>query len=138
MKGTGNLDPNRFDEFVSDVRAGIADADLTAKYGISGRKLVLHKIAVRDYLEQLEEQRGGRSSRKISAKQLLGDLRSGLDNDELMLKYELSPRQLQKALRQIIGAKLMTPLELANRLSVTRSQVTEAFREVQEAMKEIE
>ncbi len=138
MKAKGNLNPERLDEFVSDVRAGIADADLSEKYGMYGRTLVLHKIAARDYLDQLEERSGEGSSRKISAKQLLGDLRSGLDNDELMLKYELSPRQLQKAFRQIIGAKLMTPLELANRLSVTRSQITEAFREVQEAMKVLE
>ena len=125
-------------EFIADVKAGMTDVDLSKKYGLSGKNLVLYKIAVKDRIDREADREAFSKSRSISAKQLLSDIRSGLDNDELMLKHELSPRQLQAAFRQIIAAKLMTPIELANRLSITRSQVTEAFQEVQEAMKELE
>ena len=138
MKAKLKLSPEEGRNFIEDVKVGMSDEDLTKKYGLTGRILILHKMAARERIERKAERETENQLRSISAKQFLSDLKAGLDNDELMLKHELSPRQLQKAFRQIIAAKLMTPIELANRLSITRSQVTEAFKEVQQAMKEIE
>lgn len=138
MKTKSKLSREEGRQFIQDVKVGMSDEDLTKKYGLSGKMLILHKMAAKDRIDRMAEREAGNKLRSISAKQLLSDLRAGLDNDELMLRHELSPRQLQQALRQIIAAKLMTPIELANRLSITKSQVTEAFQEVEKAMKELE
>ena len=57
---------------------------------------------------------------------------------QLMVKYNLLPRHLQSAFRQIINAGLITPLELSNRLKITKSQVREAFVEMGKAIKELD
>jgi hypothetical protein len=76
--------------------------------------------------------------RRISARQILSDLRSGVDDEGLMTKYDLVPRQLQSVYRQLISAGLMTPMELSNRLSITKSQVREAFVEMGKAIRELD
>jgi len=74
----------------------------------------------------------------ISAKDVLDDLRSGLDDEGFMRKYGLSYRQLQNLFRKMIKAGLVTPMELAERLCVTQSQVTEALKQVNKALEELD
>jgi hypothetical protein len=74
----------------------------------------------------------------ISAQEVLNDLKSGLDDQGFMIKYEISYRQLQRLFRKMIQAGYISPLELAERLCVTQSQVTEAFDVVKSAVKELE
>jgi len=75
---------------------------------------------------------------KISVKQVLQDIRSGIDDEELMKKYSLSNRQVQRLFRKMIAEGFMSPLELANRLCVTKSQVTEAIDLMKRAMDELD
>ena len=75
---------------------------------------------------------------RISAKEVLGDIRSGLDDDGFMEKYDLTYRQLQGLFRKMIKAGLITPMALARRLCVTRSQVTDVLTQAERAMKELE
>jgi DNA-binding MarR family transcriptional regulator len=63
----------------------------------------------------------------INPKQVLEDLRSGLDDEGLMVKYNLNYRQLQRLFRKMISGGYTTPMELARRLCVTKSQVTEVL-----------
>jgi|GEM_PF-1809738 len=74
----------------------------------------------------------------ISAQEVLNDLTSGLDDQGFMIKYELNYRQLQRLFRKMIQAGYVSPLELAERLCVTQSQVTEAFDVVKSAVKELD
>jgi DNA-binding MarR family transcriptional regulator len=64
---------------------------------------------------------------KISASQVLNDIRAGMDDQSLMEKYHITYRQLQTLFRKIIQAGYVKPLELAHRLCVTESQVTDAL-----------
>jgi hypothetical protein len=64
---------------------------------------------------------------RIDAREVLRDLRSGMDDQELMTKFSLSYRQLQRLFRKLILADLISPLELASRLCVTESQITETL-----------
>jgi uncharacterized protein (DUF433 family) len=114
------------DEFIDDVRAGISDEALQAKHGVSGRRFLIAKAAARDYLER-QKAAGLEPRLDIDAQQLLADVRAGVKNEELMTIYNLTERQLQKAYRHIISAGLATPMELSGRLSMTTSQVVEAF-----------
>ncbi len=123
-------------EFIQDVQAGMSDTALQAKYGMSGKQFFMYKAAVKDYLAK-EKQKTGKG-RKVSAKEILADIKADLSDDEIMDKYNFTRRQLQSVLRQLINAGLATPKELSNRLSITRSQVTEAFVETGKAIHELD
>ncbi|HMK34928.1 MAG TPA: hypothetical protein VK463_07680 [Desulfomonilaceae bacterium] len=127
----------RAHEFVQDVKAGMNDAALQTKYGLSSKKFYFYKATAMDIIAK-QQQENAKSRRKISAKKVLGDIRSGMEDDQLMTKYDLSPRQLQTVLRQIINAGLATPMEMSGRLSITKSQVREAFVEMGKAIRELD
>ncbi|MGO9568978.1 MAG: hypothetical protein ACLP5H_15695 [Desulfomonilaceae bacterium] len=66
----------------------------------------------------------------VSAHDVVEDIKSGMDDEALMIKYRLSFRQLQRLFRKIIIGGFIDPMELAQRLCVTKSQVGEAFVEL--------
>ncbi len=74
----------------------------------------------------------------INARQVLEDLRSGADDETLMVKYNLNFRQLQRLFRKMILGGFTTPMELAQRLCVTKSQVTEALGSAKTVVEEID
>ncbi|MBI5571426.1 MAG: hypothetical protein HY914_15895 [Desulfomonile tiedjei] len=75
---------------------------------------------------------------RIDAREVLRDLRSGMDDQELMTKFSLSYRQLQRLFRKLILADLISPLELASRLCVTESQITETLDGVAKVAKDLD
>jgi hypothetical protein len=75
---------------------------------------------------------------QISAKSVLDDILAGLDDEGFMRKYNISERQLQRLFRKMIAEGFVTPLELAERLCVTESQVTEAIDLVKKATSELD
>jgi len=75
---------------------------------------------------------------RIDAREVLRDLRSGMDDQELMTKFSLSYRQLQRLFRKLILADLISPLELASRLCVTESQVTETLDGIIKTARELD
>jgi type IV secretory pathway TrbF-like protein len=124
-------------EFVEDVRIGMSDEALQRKYAISQKKFYLYKATALDIIAKQKTQ-GSSSKIKLNAAQFLDDIRSGMDDETLMLKYNLIQRHLQTAFRKIIEKGLITPLELCNRLKVTKSQVREAFLEMGKAIRELD
>ncbi len=124
-------------EFVQDVRDGLSDTALQSKYRLPSNKFYLYKATVLDLIAK-EDAKKSKNRIEIHAKQFLVDIRSGMDDDALMVKHNLLPRHLQSAFRQLINAGLITPLELSNRLSITKSQVREAFVEMGKAIKELD
>lgn len=125
-------------QFVDDVRAKISDETLQRKYGFSSRKFYLYKASALDIIAKEDAQRKHKRTIRVSAKEFLTDIRSGMDDEALMIRYGLLPRQLQSVFRQIINAGLATPMELSKRLSITKSQVREAFVEIGKAIKELD
>lgn len=124
-------------QFIRDVKAGMSDDFLQEKYAIFGKKFFIYKAAVKDFLAK-EKEKDVKGQRKISAKQFIKDVRDQMDDDGLMIKYNLTTRQLQSLFRQLIEAGLFTPLQLSNRLKITKSQVTEAFAEMGKAVRELD
>jgi len=125
------------EEFIKDVEAGIRDEELMIKYGLPRDTFYRYKAIVRDYLAR-EKTTSERPKRRIDARPFLEDVKAYMDDQALMEKYGLTQRQLQKLFRQLIEAGLMSPLELANRLKVTQSQVAEAFVEMGKAIDELD
>jgi hypothetical protein len=124
-------------EFVADVRAGMGDEALQRKYVIARTKFYLYKATALDIIAK-ERSKNPTAKIRINATEFLDDIRSGMDDEALMIKYNLIPRNLQTAFRKMIEKGLITPLELCNRLKVTKSQVREAFLEMGKAIKELD
>ena len=124
-------------EFVQDVTDGLNDTALQPKYRLPSNKFYLYKATVLDIIAKKRAEKS-KNKIKINAKQLLVDIWSGMDDEALMVKYNLLPRHLQSAFRQMINTGLITPLELSNRLKITKSQVREAFVEMGKAIKELD
>ncbi|MGO9121452.1 MAG: hypothetical protein ACLQPD_28065 [Desulfomonilaceae bacterium] len=124
-------------EFVRDVRFGLSDAALQGKYDIPSNKFYLYKATALDIIAEEDAQKP-KNKIEIKAKQFLVDIWSGMDDEALMVKYNLLPRHLQSAFRQIINAGLISPLGLSNRLKITKSQVREAFVEMGKAIRELD
>ena len=123
-------------QFVADIRAKLSDERLQIKYGLASRKFYLYKAHAMDIIAK-EEAQIVRRRIKINATAFLTDVRSGMNDETLMTRYRLRPRQLQSAFRQLINAGLATPMELSERLSITKSQVREAFVEMGKAIAEL-
>jgi hypothetical protein len=54
-------------------------------------------------------------AKKINAKDFLNDIRSGMDDDALMRKYEISDQGLQRLLKQLLEKGLLTESDLSSR-----------------------
>ncbi len=123
-------------EFLKDVKSGMPDIELQLKYNVSPKLLNLFKAQAKEAMRELRS-RSKQPKIQISAQQVLDDIKSGMDDEALMGKYDLTTRQLQRLFRKVIAAGLLSPVELADRLSVTKSQVLEAFEEVGKALDEL-
>ncbi len=134
--GMGNVQ-SRAQQFVNDVKAGIGDSALQQKYDLPKDKFLFYKAAALDFIA-LQRKSGPGPKRKLNAHQVLADIKAGMDDDSLMAKYELNSRQLQSVFRQMIRAGLATAMELSSRLSITKSQVQEAFVEMGKAVRELD
>jgi hypothetical protein len=99
---------------------------------------VFHLILKRAIL-MLVKPPGGVDMRRrrivVSAHDVVQDIKSGMDDEALMIKYRLSFRQLQRLFRKIIIGGFIAPMELAERLCVTKSQVGEAFVELKKGLR---
>lgn len=84
-------------EVLDDIRSGMSDAGLMAKYRLSpiGLDLLIRELMALGAIRQ------------VSAKDLLRDIRSGKTNDELMEKYELSPQALTKLFNEMMDAGIV-------------------------------
>jgi transposase len=72
--------------------------------------------------------------RKIKAKPLVEDLRSGMSDEEIMPKYCVSLAQFEKLLWRLLDAGAITEMEVYERTSVSESTVTRAFAETTQAL----
>ena len=59
----------------------------------------------------------GSEKRRISARQLLSDIREGMDADQLKQKHGISDRSLESAFRKAVAAGLLTEAEMPPRSS---------------------
>jgi hypothetical protein len=64
-------------------------------------------------------------------------MRSGMDDVSLMVKYDLSERQLEQVFQKLIDADFITSLELWERSRMSDTQITKAFVEAQKAIDEL-
>ncbi len=133
-------------ELVRDVRKGEGDADLMRKYGVTanGLQVLLNKLVKMRRLSREEvAARAKVDSRrskvnKINAREFAEDVQLGLDDENLMFKYNLSQEQLSKVLRKMIDSGLLSIDELYNRLLLADSLIIDAVDDAQSAIDELD
>lgn len=75
--------------------------------------------------------------KRVRAREFVKDLRGGMDDDALMTKYALSRDQFHKLLRMAVDAGLLNSDDLYSRISLSKTAVTKAFVEMQEAVRDL-
>lgn len=76
--------------------------------------------------------------RRIMAKDLVRDIRAGLDDGALMQKYRLTEVGLSRIFDKLIEADLLNVDELWSRSQLSDTLVTKAFVEAQDAIDELD
>ncbi len=61
--------------------------------------------------------------RKITAREVLRDIRSGVNDQELMKKYSLSAQGIQSVFNKMVSARVITQAELDDRIPLTERTV---------------
>jgi hypothetical protein len=86
-------------DFLADVRAGLDDVGLMRKYEVTRRQLlgVLKKLADVGILDTLEK-----AALEINSQCFTFDVRSGLTDEQLRIKYALSELELEAVLGRLI------------------------------------
>jgi len=123
--------------FIEDVRRGVDDEELKKKYNLYGKEFLINKGVVREILAK-RQAKLAKPTRKVNAHELLADIKAGMLDEGLMKKYNVSRRQLQRLFRKLIDARMVTVMELSQRLSITASQVREAFVDAGKAIEELD
>lgn len=77
------------------------------------------------------------STLHIKAKEFVQDVKSAMDDHGLMLKYGLTPDQLQRVFSQLIDMDLLSEKQINVRAQLSESQITRAFLEVHQNSEKI-
>ncbi len=132
-------------EFVQDFRRGLSDVELMDKYQISARGLqtLLSKLMNKGILTSAEMSRRSantnvkRKQRRINVREFAEDVQLGLDDNNLMLKYDLNQNQLSIVLQRLLETNLLSEAELYNRLIKADTMVIGAITDAQKAIDEL-
>jgi uncharacterized protein (DUF433 family) len=100
---------------LKDMRAGLTDANLMAKYRLSASALqhVLAEMVRNGLSLQASPLPRVREKRRISAKEIVGDIRSGMTARQLMQKHALSAKGLRRVFHKLLESGWVVENEFA-------------------------
>jgi uncharacterized protein (DUF433 family) len=98
-------------------------------FGSIPSALVLRQLRLR---QQTCAKRIAMSQEMISVRSLESDIRQGVRESEVLSKYKLTTRQLERLLNRMLKAGHLSDLEVMHWLKMTDSQLMRAFRESSE------
>jgi uncharacterized protein (DUF433 family) len=104
-------------EVLNFMKLGADHETLKEKYNLSeaGLQDLYKQLAQAGFLEWTGEQFIVATKRRIDTKQLVADIRSNLTDVELMEKYKLSSRGLQRVFSKLVASGAAMPDELSGR-----------------------
>ena len=102
-------------EVLKFMRLGVDHATLKRKYNLSeeGLKDLYRQLAEAGFLEWTGEEFIVAAKRRIDTKELVADIRSGVSDVELMEKYKLSSRGLQRVFTKLVDSGSVTSADLS-------------------------
>jgi hypothetical protein len=74
---------------------------------------------------------------RIKAQEFVRDVKSAMDDDGLMVKYGLTPDQLQRVFSQLVDMELLTEEQINVRAQLSESRISRAFLEVRKDSEQI-
>jgi uncharacterized protein (DUF433 family) len=115
-------------KILGDIRSGLSDSVLMAKYNLSPRGLerLLLKLA----------QLG--AIKRVNAAELLKDIRSGITNSELMIKHKLSKKALKRVLEEMTDVGIHFFKENSGPREKLRIKTVEIVGDIRSGMTELE
>jgi hypothetical protein len=132
-----------------DDRVNLADTTVTRAFMDTQKSLEeLHedqpdKKATRSFRvfphpDQTASQKVSAPRRTVRAQDFIRDLDIGVGDSDLMLKYGLSPQQLELFFKKLLDAGLITVEQLYGRTSISGTSITKAFVEVYQSLQELD
>lgn len=121
-------------EVLKDVRAGMDDARLMEKYRLSstGLQSLFQQLVEAGLLRREGTGYALPGRRKLPAGSIIKDIRSGMSSAELMEKYNLTEKSLQRVCRELLAARALGPKELQTEISFQATMVMRTnIRELQ-------
>lgn len=80
----------------------------------------------------------GKTTRRIKAGDVVRDIEAGLSDPDLMSKYQLTGRQLEVLLQQLVDTGKITQKQIDRRLNLAETAITKAFDETRRSVQELE
>lgn len=121
-------------EILKDVRAGMDDTRLMEKYRLSSTALqnLFQKLVEAGLLRREGSGYALPGRRKLPAGRVIKDIRSGMSSEELMEKYDLTERGLQRVCRELLAARELAPEQFQPEISFHSTTVMRTnIRELQ-------
>jgi len=111
---------------LKDISSGLDASMLKAKYRLSDEGLhnLYRELVDADLLEKEGTRFVVPQKRRIGTREIVSDIRSGLTDVELMEKYKLSSRGLQKVFKKLVDAGALLEHELYDRDFTYRDSAT--------------
>ncbi|MFC1836003.1 DUF2628 domain-containing protein [Thermodesulfobacteriota bacterium] len=117
-------------DVLKDIKAGMSHEDLMGKYQLSpkGLQSLLKKMVGAGILDpslldgnkrtQGADQKGVGTPNRLSAKDVIADVKAGMSDSELMKKYKVSPKGLHNLLNKMIAAGILAQTDIDRRQSL--------------------
>ena len=78
-----------------------------------------------------------KTTRRIKASDVIRDIEAGMSDPDLMSKYQLSGRQLEVLLQQLVDTGKITQKQINHRLNMAETAITRAFDETRRSVQEL-
>ncbi len=122
-------------EIVNDILSGVDDIALMEKYQLSSKGLesLINKLVGSGLLRSRSPRKSrGDDRRRISGRQIVSDIASGMNESQLMTKYGLTRKSLRRVCSKLLAARNRTLREYREEIPIDNSTVVEAgVRQIQ-------
>ena len=101
-------------EVLKYLQAGMNDSCLMDKFrpAYEGLNDLFHELAEAGYMRRADEAGTRRDTRRIPVRQMVADIRAGMNWSDLATQYNLSSNALRKALRRLVEKKAIEEREM--------------------------
>lgn len=116
-------------EAVRDILSGMDDTALMEKYSLSSKGLetLVNRLVDFGMLRKSDSDVGQpQARRKISAREIVADIASGMSESDLMVKYGLSQNRLQRVCKKLLQARDRSRTELKEEITIDGTTMVEA------------
>ncbi len=79
-----------------------------------------------------------KTTRRIKASEVIRDIEAGMSDPDLMSKYQLTGRQLEVLLQQLVDTGKISQKQIDRRLNMAETAITRAFDETRRSVQELE